>query len=117
MLLVAIFWLAQIEASWRGPHIATSVSFVGVILALVGIGLRAAAIRTLGRYFISDIRVERIVRTGVYRWMRHPSEIGLIFIAVGVPLILESRLSASLALLLLTPLSLWRIRREESVIN
>jgi hypothetical protein len=37
--------------------------------------------------------------------------------AVGVPLLLGSTTSSSVALLLLTPISLWRIGREESVLR
>lgn len=115
--MVALFWLAQAEVFYRGFNIEKLQFCDGIMFAVVGIVLRATAILTLGRHLISDISVERVVRTGVDRWMRHPSEIGLLLIAVGVPLILGSAFSASLALLLLTPISLWRIRREEAAIH
>jgi protein-S-isoprenylcysteine O-methyltransferase Ste14 len=72
------------------------------------------AIQALGNQFISDIQVgSEIVRDGIYAWLRHPSEIGLLLIAAGGPLLVGAPLTAITALLLLLPISLWRMRRED----
>ena len=64
---------------------------------------------------MSDIRVATVpVRVGVYAWMRHPSELGLVSIAVGGPLLLGAPLSAAVAASLLGPVSWWRARRENA---
>lgn len=112
MCLLAVFWLAQIEriAHGRSPltmH-ATGASFL-----VIGIVLRIAAIRALGTQFVSDIRDGGLlVRDGIYAWLRHPSEIGLLLLAIGGPLLIGSPLTAGAAMILLLPISLWRMHRE-----
>ena len=117
LVLFTLFWLAQAEALWQASDVEPWLCLCGAILVAVGVGLRAVAIRTLGRHFVSDIRVEQVVRTGVYRWLRHPSEIGLVMMATGVPLLLGSTTSSFLALFILTPFSLWRVGREEAALR
>jgi protein-S-isoprenylcysteine O-methyltransferase Ste14 len=86
---------------------------MGGSLLVSGIILRVEAIRALGNQFVSDIRVERlIVRDGIYAWLRHPSEIGLLLIAIGSSLLLGSIFTAVAAAILLLPTSLWRMDRE-----
>jgi protein-S-isoprenylcysteine O-methyltransferase Ste14 len=80
---------------------------------LLGIALRAAAMRALADGFVSDPgpRGELVVR-GVYRWLRHPSEAGLLTFALGAAVASGSHLALALsAMLLLTVLA--RLDREE----
>lgn len=90
----------------------------GAALVLGGIAARAAAIRSLGRHFVSDLCLlpgHRLHRGGPYAHLRHPSELGLALIASGVALLLGSAWAAApgapLALLLLV-----RIRSEDAML-
>ena len=86
----------------------------GGLLLAAGIALRVEAIRALGPRFVSDIRVGKsIVRKGIYALLRHPSEIGLLLIAIGGPLLLGATFTAIAAVILLVPTSLWRMHRED----
>ena len=111
--LLLTFWLAQWErlqhpAGWLGP-------FAGGLLFSAGVFLRVAAIHTLGSRFVSDIRAQGSrVREGVYAWLRHPSECGLLLIATGGPLLAGAPRTALLAGALLAPVSYWRTRREDA---
>ena len=84
----------------------------GCVLAAAGVALRIAAIVTLGREFASRLGAGRLVTAGPYRWMRHPSEAGLLLAAVGCALVLASW-AALAAALVLVPLSLVRCSRED----
>jgi protein-S-isoprenylcysteine O-methyltransferase Ste14 len=116
LFLLAIFWSAQIEQLGRDPRWLV-IHAAGAALLILGIVLRVEAIRALGPRFVSDIRCDdMLVRDGIYGWLRHPSEIGLLAIAIGGPLLIGSPVSASVAAMFLVPISLWRMRREDVVL-
>jgi protein-S-isoprenylcysteine O-methyltransferase Ste14 len=82
-------------------------------LIIAGIALRIAAIRTLGARFVSSTTVDRVVVRGPYRWMHHPSELGLLAIAAGSAALVGSPLAATLAGFVLLPLSVFRCAGED----
>jgi protein-S-isoprenylcysteine O-methyltransferase Ste14 len=87
------------------------------VLAL-GVGLRVAAVTALRQRFVTDIRVDGpLVASGIYRWLRHPSEIGLLLMGVGTPLLLGASWSSACGGLCLVPISWWRMRREDAAFS
>lgn len=103
------------NASLHPIEIATA----GVFIA-IGIAARVHAIRTLERFFLSHIGVvrdHRLITTGLYSFVRHPSEAGLLMIGFGVPALLSSAAGLAIATLMLLPLSLYRISMEDSVLT
>ena len=83
-----------------------------------GVALRLAAIRRLGaRYSDGITPVGPIETGGVYRWLRHPGEIGQLAIAYGSAAALGSIPAMAIATLVLTPLALWRLGREERALG
>lgn len=106
LAILALFWSAQIERAVDAKTgAALSIAqLAGAALMLLGTALRLAAMRTLGRAFRTEIRVEpnqQLVQSGVYRSLRHPSETGLLAIALGAGLLLESIAAMPLGLCLL----------------
>jgi protein-S-isoprenylcysteine O-methyltransferase Ste14 len=115
--LLAIFWFAQVERLVQGSS-SLAVNSIGASFLVIGVFLRVAAIRALGTQFTSDIRCDGlIVHDGVYRWLRHPSEIGLLLIAIGSPMLIGAMRTASAAAILLIPISLWRMHRENIALS
>ncbi len=58
----------------------------GITLSSIGLVVRWTAVLTLGRFFTTSVAVReghRIVKTGLYRWLRHPSYTGLYLICIG----------------------------------
>jgi protein-S-isoprenylcysteine O-methyltransferase Ste14 len=92
---------------------------LGELLFLAGLALRFWAILTLGRFFKVTISIQqghRVIRSGPYRVLRHPSYSGLLLILLGLGLMLGTWLG--LAALIVLPLigMLVRIRVEESAL-
>jgi protein-S-isoprenylcysteine O-methyltransferase Ste14 len=88
---------------------------VGGCIALVGIWLRVTALRQLGSLFVSGARAapaSTLVTIGIYARVRHPSELGLIAIAVGAAAVTASAVSTAIALGLIALIAV-RIRRED----
>jgi protein-S-isoprenylcysteine O-methyltransferase Ste14 len=89
---------------------------LGVIVVLAGVALRAWAIVTLGRYFRREVTIEpgqRLVRSGPYRLLRHPSYTGILLSVGGLGLAVGSWVGAAVAVLIMFAGMLPRIHVEE----
>lgn len=107
--------LLAVHAGGLAEHLlrATPGLWIGAAVIGLGIGLRLAAIRSLGAAFSSsDLPPPRRISSGLYRAMRHPSELGLVLAAAGTALLLGSLFAAAVTLLVLVPLSLHRTAAE-----
>jgi protein-S-isoprenylcysteine O-methyltransferase Ste14 len=89
-------------------------------ILILGLGIRAAAIFKLGRAFSANVAMrtgQKLQRSGLYRFVRHPSYLGLelIFLAFA----LHSRTWACFAVVLVPPTLalLYRIHVEESALR
>jgi protein-S-isoprenylcysteine O-methyltransferase len=84
-----------------------------------GLALRAWAVRTLGRSFTLEIRVEpdqRVIEDGPYRWLRHPSYAGAWLVVVAGCVLVGSWVTASLGAIVLAAGFWRRIRHEERLL-
>lgn len=91
----------------------------GLALLIAGLLVRIVAIYTLGRSFSANVAIrstQTIQRSGLYRFVRHPSYLGMemIFLAAG----LHSHNWACLAIVFLPPTLaiLYRIHIEEAAL-
>jgi len=112
LALLLTFWTAL---ATRGPGPVAA----GCAAMLGGAALRAAAIRRLGAFFVTEVRVlpgQALLRRGVYAHLRHPSETGLLLAALGGCVLLGSVAGAVAWAVLLVPLVLVRVRREDAVL-
>lgn len=95
------------------------ITIIGVLLVLIGIAVRGIAIKTLGEYFSRDVETwsdQEIVRSGIYKYIRHPAYAGNILQIIGFPLILNSYFSLTLSLITILGF-VWRIVVEEKVLK
>jgi len=89
---------------------------LGLSLILVGLGIRWTAILTLRAYFTTDVAIvpgQQLIRSGIYRHLRHPAYSGSIVSFCGLGLVLSSWLSLALLLIPITIAFLKRIEIEE----
>jgi protein-S-isoprenylcysteine O-methyltransferase Ste14 len=95
-------------------------AWLGAPLIALGIALRVAAIRALGRSFTSEIVAppgHTLVTRGIYARMRHPSDIGLLFVVFGLASLGASLPAAAIASLVVAPSVALRIAREERLLS
>jgi protein-S-isoprenylcysteine O-methyltransferase Ste14 len=115
LLLLGIFWIGVIERACAGLRLFGWSQYLGALLAITGVLLRAAAVRTLGPSFVTEFSSEgqSLVQHGVYARLRHPSELGNAAFVTGASIMLGGRLALVTTVLAFIPLTIWRIRREE----
>ncbi len=92
---------------------------LGVAIAVLGLAVRYTAIRTLGKFFSHELKVQsghRIVQAGLYKYLRHPSYTGFGLVLVGLPLILCSWFGVLAMLVLVIGGFSIRIGWEEGVL-
>jgi protein-S-isoprenylcysteine O-methyltransferase Ste14 len=71
------------------PRLGPWALWAGAAVALFGIVLRGWSVRTLGQYFTYVVKVspdQKVVQTGPYRLIRHPSYTGGLLTGIGVGL-------------------------------
>ena len=108
-----------LAAVWPGaaiPWLRLQVMIAGLVVIVLGAALRWWAIFTLGRYFTFEVAVrstQAVVRSGPYRFVRHPSYTAILIMLLGVGLALANW--ASLVIMLATGLLGlgYRVRVEE----
>lgn len=88
-----------------------------LFLLAAGLAVRWTAIFTLGRYFTTNVAVhqgQRVVRTGLFRLVRHPSYSGLLLLFLGMGLSFGNWLSLAAVFVPFLAALLYRIQVEES---
>ncbi len=109
-------WLAN-SSSGRIDSIA--VRYAGFALMAGGIALRFAAIGQLGRLHTPNVAIRsdhRIVDSGLYRRVRHPSYSGALIALLGFALALGNLWSVAVFAVALPAIYLYRIREEEAAL-
>ena len=94
------------------------VNVAGLGLFWIGVYIRVVTMRTLGKYFLTDLRTlqnHTLIKHGIYKHIRHPAYLGTVLFSIGISLIFSS-LYGFLLMLVLFPSYLYRIRIEESVL-
>jgi protein-S-isoprenylcysteine O-methyltransferase Ste14 len=93
---------------------------VASVIIVAGLALRWTAILTLGRFFTPDVAIlpgHSVVRSGVYRHVRHPSYSGMLLSFLGVGAAFDNWLSLVVIVIPITAALLYRIRVEETALT
>ncbi len=96
-----------------------AIFFIGLAIMLLGMGLRYWAVATLGAFFRTTIETEqgqRVISTGPYQLIRHPSYCGWLLICLGYGVAVQNWLSVMAAILLPLIALIYRIQTEERVL-
>ena len=121
LVIAAVF--AAINLGFRAAHVHYAIAggwppvAIGLAVLTVGVALRVWAILTLGRLFKFVVVIQddhRVVQSGPYRVLRHPSYTGGLLAFLGAGIALGSALSVAAFFLLPLIAVIVRIRVEET---
>ena len=94
--------------------------FVGLAMLIAGIAIRWTAIRTLGRYFTSVVVIRndhRLIRSGLYKHLRHPSYTGALLAHLGLGLAFASWFSIAFSSIPFFVAAVYRMRVEDQALR
>lgn len=103
----------------RIGFLSPALGYLGCLLIAGGMALRWAAIATLKDKFTVDVAIvqdHRIVDTGLYAMVRHPSYLGSLITFIGLGLAWQNWLSLVIMIALRLTATLYRISVEERVL-
>ncbi|MFZ0913911.1 MAG: isoprenylcysteine carboxylmethyltransferase family protein [Candidatus Korobacteraceae bacterium] len=113
--VTACEWISQAlpESMFGGTH---WLKVVAAIMIVVGLGVRWTAIIALGKSFSSNVAIresQKLYREGLYRFVRHPSYLGLLLVFVAIGLHSRNWIAFAVVLVPTTAAVLYRIHVEE----
>ena len=91
-------------------------AFVGLTLMVGAFLFRWRSMRVLARYFTHRLTIQedhRLITSGPYRWIRHPSYLGILLLMLGIGLALTDAWSIAIATLPVLAAVSYRIALEE----
>jgi protein-S-isoprenylcysteine O-methyltransferase Ste14 len=68
-------------------------TLLGLLLSALGVALRYFSIRSLGKFFTYELRIDpeqRVIEEGPYRYIRHPGYAGILCLLAGLPMIFQN---------------------------
>jgi len=98
----------------------TSVYAVGIAIYVAGLLLRWTAILWLGKFFTVNVAIaadHRVIDTGPYRFIRHPSYTGALAAFLGLAICTGNLVSLLVMMVPVTWAFMRRIRLEEAVLR
>lgn len=109
-------WCAPgMSARWQTIGLFTT----GLACMAAGTALRISAIVTLGQFFTLEVAVQKsqpVVRTGSYRYVRHPAYAGSLLSLLGIGLALTNRSSLAVIVTVAFLAYSYRVRVEEQAL-
>jgi protein-S-isoprenylcysteine O-methyltransferase len=91
----------------------------GFFLFALGLVLRWFSIVYLGRFFTVNVAIaadHKLIESGPFRWMRHPSYTGMLLIVLGIGLCAGNFTSLLIIVVPSVCVCFWRIRIEEEAL-
>jgi protein-S-isoprenylcysteine O-methyltransferase len=97
-----------------------ALTWVSLGVMLGGLALRTWAVATLGRWFTWNVEVQpgqRLITSGPYRFVRHPSYTGALLTFLAACFLLHSYVAAAFAAIALPAAFLRRTHHEERLLR
>ena len=125
-----LLWLTIISCVFAGifvrikgigyiPLKSHALMLMGLVLIILGLAIRWIAIFTLRRYFTVNVAIvndHKIIKSGLYKYIRHPSYTGTLLSFLGLGLAFSNWLSIAIIFIPILIAFLHRINIEERVL-
>lgn len=120
--IIGVFSLLSIMAPivewvyWNDTKTSQDAIVTGLVILISGIALRIWAIRVLGEFFTNTVQAKsnhKLIKTGPYKIVRHPSYLGAYLAFIGVGIFLGAFISTGIAMVLMFFAYYNRINVEE----
>lgn len=119
-LAIVLAFYEALAARFAGFEVGKSLYYAALALFGAGLALRWYSIIHLGRFFTVDVAIaegHRVIDTGPYRFVRHPSYAGALLAFAGLGLLTGNAISLGLFLVPTALAYAYRIRVEEAALR
>ena len=92
---------------------------IGLILLFTGLAIRWISINTLKKYFTANLTIQedhKLITTGIYKYIRHPSYLGGLFCFAGFGIALANYISLFFVFFVNLIMIISRINYEEKIL-
>jgi protein-S-isoprenylcysteine O-methyltransferase Ste14 len=119
ILIVIAFdgaWLPVIFGFGRLLALGDWLTWIGVVIMTSGVVFRRYVISFLGKFFAATVQIRKdhqLIKAGPYRYIRHPSYLGILILALGDGIALANWISLLLCVVLSAIGIIRRIQVEE----
>lgn len=124
ILLMSCLSVVSAVTEWaylnHAQEFSVAMTWIGGFLLLGGISIRVWAIQTLGKHFTATVTLtddHKLVRSGPYHWVRHPSYLGAFMAIVGAPVFLNAGWAVVVAVIAMSIAYYLRIGVEEKMLS
>jgi protein-S-isoprenylcysteine O-methyltransferase Ste14 len=122
VIVFAIFASGWVSSVTRATMLGGGywLKFAAIVVIVAGVVFRWTAIISLGKAFSANVAIrpaQQIYRSGLYRYLRHPSYSGLLMIFLAIALHERNWLGAAVMLLPTIAAVLYRIHVEEAALR
>jgi protein-S-isoprenylcysteine O-methyltransferase Ste14 len=119
--MIAAFYLPPIEYLFFPAVLPRTVwiQVAGLLLVIIGSALFVWARRTLGNFYsghVSVIEGQPLIRSGPYRFIRHPAYAGYLLITLGLALGYSSFAGLTVVLFIVLPCMVYHIYVEDKLL-
>jgi protein-S-isoprenylcysteine O-methyltransferase Ste14 len=108
-----------VEFVLRGFSLRLPLFLLGWTAAIASFRIRGEAIRALGKFWSLHVEIREtheFVRSGPFRWVRHPTYLSMILELLAIGFILDAYVSLAVALVAFAANLAVRIRLEEAAL-
>ena len=94
--------------------------WIGVVLTIVGIFIRIYSVWTLRKFFTLNVQItteQNIVKTGPYKYIRHPAYTGSILTLLGISISFRSAFGIIATIIIIVLVYGFRIQVEEKALE
>ena len=120
-ILIPLLYLFPLLFAYLGPKNFgfgyEELIYTGLAIGVAGLILWIFSMLTLGPSLAVLPGTDRLVTSGVYRYMRHPIYIGIVLTLSGLFLACGSKICLVYVSTVVIPLNIFRARAEEKVLN
>jgi protein-S-isoprenylcysteine O-methyltransferase Ste14 len=96
------------------------IGLIGLLLLILGYVIRSIAVHTLGKYFTGTVVIKsdhQLIRTGLYRHLRHPAYTGTLLAHLGLGLAFANWFSLLFSSIPFFLAAMYRMRVEERALT
>ena len=127
---LGVLWIviaSSVALAFAAPYVVPSADlgrgamlrFPGIVIFAAGLAIRWYSIAHLGRFFTVNVAIapdHRLIDTGPYRHVRHPSYTGALMAFLGLAVCLANWASLLLMMIPVLTAFLWRMHVEEAAL-